>query len=620
MLRQLRPNLEVTLQQVARSQFALLDAMPDGVLLVRRGGAITFANRQAVHLFGYTREELLTMQIEALLPQRFRATHVRQRQGYVADPRVRPMAAGSSLLALRKDGSEFPVEISLSSLEVGQDVLTVSTVRDAGQRRQIEAQLHSAEELSRVAMDAIGSHTAVLDRHGTLLSVNQAWERFARGNGADPASRLGPGANYLEVCRAASRSGSSDSVRALNGILSVLNGESDSFEMEYACHSPKAQRWFAMSVTPMDASEGRALVVHINVTKQKTLQLELEAALAQIGRLRDRLEAENLDLRHRIAATQELEEIVGNSKALKEALHKVGLVAATDATVLLLGETGTGKERFAHAIVKQSHRAERPFVTVNCAALPQGLIESDLFGHEKGAFTGATARRQGRFELADGGTIFLDEIGDLTPDLQVKLLRVLQSGEFERLGSEETIKVDVRVIAATNRDLATAMAEGSFRSDLYYRLNVFPIDIPPLRERKGDIPLLLWFFVTSAEERYGKRITAVPQATMDALVAYDWPGNVRELEHVVERAMILSRGTSLEVAEPFAAAASDATPTRSVAEGTRLEHVERAHIVRTLEGSGWKVKGRGNAADRLGLSESTLRYRMKKLRIARPGA
>jgi len=603
-----------------KTQFDLLDAMPDGVLLLRRDGAITFANQQAAHLLGYTREELVTLHLEALLPQRFRATHVRQRTSYAADPPVRPMGVGSSLLALRKDGREFPVEISLGSLKLGNDVMTVAAVRDVSQWRRLKAQLSSAQELGRVAMDALGSPTAVLDRHGMLLTVNRAWERFARANGADPDHSVAPGSNYLEVCRAASRHGSSDAVRALNGVLSVLNGDSDAFEMEYACHSPKEQRWFSMSVTPMDDSQGRALVAHVNVTKQKTLQLELEAALAQIERLRDRLEAENLDLRHRIAATQELEEIVGNSKALKEALHKVGLVAATDATVLLLGETGTGKERFAHAIVKQSHRAERPFVTVNCAALPQGLIESDLFGHEKGAFTGATARRQGRFELADGGTIFLDEIGDLTPDLQVKLLRVLQSGEFERLGSEETIKVDVRVIAATNRDLATAMAEGSFRSDLYYRLNVFPIDIPPLRERKGDIPLLLWFFVTSAEERYGKRITAIPQATMDALVAYDWPGNVRELEHVVERAMILSRGTSLEFAEPFAAAASDATPTRSVAEGTRLEHVERAHIVRTLEGSGWKVKGRGNAADRLGLSESTLRYRMKKLRIARPGA
>lgn len=606
------------MQQAGNSHLELLEAMPDGVLLVRRDGAITFANRQAARLFGYTRDELLNLQIEALLPERFRASHVSHREGYTSDPRVRPMGAGSSLLGLRKDGSEFPVEISLSSVEIGNDVLTVSAARDVSQWHHMEAQLSSAEELSRVAMDSISDHIAVLGRHGTVLAVNQAWERFARDNAAKPASSVGPGSNYLEVCRAASRNGSSDSARALNGILSVLEGESDAFEMEYACHSPTQRRWFAMTVTPMAASKARALVAHINITKQKALQLELEDALAQIGRLKDQLETENIDLRKRIAATPEIEEIVGNSQALKEALHKVALVAATDATVLLTGETGTGKERFAHAIVKQSHRAERPFVMVNCAALPPNLIESDLFGHEKGAFTGATARRQGRFELADGGTILLDEIGDLTPEVQVKLLRVLQSGEFERLGSEETIKVDVRVIAATNRDLAEAMAQGSFRTDLFYRLNVFPIDIPPLRERKKDIPLLVWYFVTNAEGRHGKHIRTIPQETMDALVAYDWPGNVRELEHVVERAMILAQGTRLVVAESFTSATPDAAPTVSAQNGTSLEQVERAHIINTLQGSGWKVKGKGNAADLLGLSESTLRYRMKKLGIERP--
>jgi len=611
--------LEVTLTQSASSPFDLLDAMPDGVLLVHQDGRITFANRQAAWMFGYARDELLTVQIEALLPQWSRATHVRQRERHMADPRARPMGAGVSLLGLRKDGSEFPVEISLSSAEIGNDLLILSAVRDVSQRHQMEARLGSAEELTRVALDAIPSHIAVLDGRGTVLAVNRAWERFARDNAAASTSSVGLGANYLEVCQAASLNGSSDSVSALNGILSVLRGETDAFEMEYACHSPREKRWFAMSVTPMEASRARALVTHTNVTKRRALQVELEAALTQIGLLKDRLEAENTDLRRRIATTVELEEIVGSSRALKEALHKVDLVAATDATVLLTGETGTGKDRFAHAIVKRSHRAERPFVIVNCAALPANLIESDLFGHEKGAFTGATSRRQGRFELADGGTIFLDEIGDFPLEAQVKLLRVLQSGEFERLGSEETITVDVRVIAATNRDLAKAMEQGRLRADLFYRLNVFPIDIAPLRERKEDIPLLVWYFVANAEGRYGKHITTIPEQTMDALMRYDWPGNVRELEHVVERAMILSRGTSLLITESFTPIVPDATPAAPADDGGSLEHVERAHIIRTLQRCGWKVKGDGNAADLLGLRESTLRYRMKKLGIERPG-
>ncbi len=608
------------MQQVSNAHLELLDAMPDGVLLVRGDGAITFANRQAGRLFGYTREELLNLHIEALVSERLRVTHAHHREGYVPDPRVRPMGTGSSLLGHRKDGGEFPVEISLSTLEIGKELLTVTAVRDVGQWRRLETQLSSAEELSRVVLDAINSHVAVLDRHGTILAVNKAWERFAGENGADPASSVAPGSNYLEVCRTASRSGSGDSVNALNGVLSVLEGEREAFEMEYACHSPREQRWFTMSVTPIAASEGRALVAHINITRQKALQLELERALAQIRLLSDRLEAENRELRGRIEFTSGIEDIVGSSHALKEALHQLSLVAHTDATVLLTGETGTGKERFAHAIVKASSRAERPFVMVNCAALPPNLIESELFGHEKGAFTGAITQRQGRFELADGGTIFLDEIGDLPSDLQAKLLRALESGEFERLGSEGKIKVDVRVIAATNRDLANEMAQGRFRPDLYYRLNVFPIEIPPLRDRKEDIPLLVWYFVTNAEGRHGKHIRTISEETMDSLLAYDWPGNVRELEHVVERAMILTQGTTLVVAESFTSATPAATPAVSADDGTSLQQVERAHIVRTLQRCGWKVKGKGNAADLLGLSESTLRYRMKKLGIERPGA
>jgi transcriptional regulator with GAF, ATPase, and Fis domain len=253
---------------------------------------------------------------------------------------------------------------------------------------------------------------------------------------------------------------------------------------------------------------------------------------------------------------------------------------------------------------------------VNCAALPDTLIESELFGHEKGSFTGAAGLRKGRFELADGGTIFLDEIGDLPPGLQAKLLRVLQSGEFERLGSEKTLKADVRVITATNRNLEAAAADGSFRPDLYYRLKVFPIKVPPLRDRREDIPLLVWHFITTRQATLGRRVETIPRRAMERLVAYDWPGNVRELEHVIERALILSPGSTLMVEElvsvPGAAAPLNAGGSQQMADA------ERAHILRVLRDCGWKVKGNGNAAERLGLNPSTLRSRMKKLGIERP--
>ena len=289
-------------------------------------------------------------------------------------------------------------------------------------------------------------------------------------------------------------------------------------------------------------------------------------------------------------------------------------VAPTSSSVLLLGETGTGKELLARAIHDRSPRRTRALVTVNCAALPPTLIESELFGHEKGAFTGATAAKLGRFELADGATLFLDEIGELPLDLQPKLLRVLQAGEFERLGGTRTLRADVRIIAATNRDLARALAEERFREDLYYRLSVFPIAVPPLRDRREDIPLLVWAIIERRQAALGRRIERVPQRIMDALVRYAWPGNVRELENVIERALILSTDSTLRLEEPFAAGP------RGVARpaGDRLEHVEREHILAVLERCDWRINGPGHAADVLGLHPNTLRSRMAKLGIRRP--
>jgi len=348
-----------------------------------------------------------------------------------------------------------------------------------------------------------------------------------------------------------------------------------------------------------------------------------------------RLEAQNTYLLEEIKKAHNFEEIVGQSRVLAEVIEKVKLVASTDSSVLILGETGTGKELIARAIHSSSPRKTRPLIKVNCSALPTGLIESELFGHEKGAFTGATEKRIGRFELANGGTIFLDEIGDVSGEVQLKLLRVLQEREFERLGGRETIKVDVRVIAATNRDLQRAVAEGSLRQDLYYRLSVFPLRVPPLRERAEDIPLLVHYFVGRHTARIGRRISRVPKAAMERLVAYPWPGNVRELENVIERAVILSPGPDLEVAAEALPApleladdsgrahqADEPRPARAsvrarIDNTLTLEDIDRTHIVEVLQRTGWKIDGTDGAARLLKLHPSTLRSRIKKLGIRR---
>jgi transcriptional regulator with GAF, ATPase, and Fis domain len=347
----------------------------------------------------------------------------------------------------------------------------------------------------------------------------------------------------------------------------------------------------------------------------------------QNARLRAEIEAHERSravitcLEDEIRTGHDFHEIVGRSPALAKLLDQLALVASTDSTVLVLGETGTGKELVARAIHDRSPRRERPLVKVNCAALPRELVESELFGHEKGAFTGATQQRRGRFELADGGTIFLDEVGELPLEAQAKLLRVLQEQEFERVGGTRARRTDVRVIAATNRDLGSRAAAGEFRPDLYYRLNVFPVTVPALRERRQDIPLLIGHFVAKAARKLGKPFDGVAPAFLERATAYDWPGNVRELENVVERAAILARGPLLESLEPFGAPApsarSEPPATPPAATGT-LEEVERAHIERVLGAMRWVIEGERGAAHALGLNASTLRGRMRKLGIRKP--
>ncbi len=349
------------------------------------------------------------------------------------------------------------------------------------------------------------------------------------------------------------------------------------------------------------------------VGNQISLALENALAYGRLNISRDRLEDERLYLESEIQSQYNFEDIVGKSPALRKMLEQVAIVAPTDSTVLLVGETGTGKELIARAIHNLSPRRDRTFVRLNCAAIPQGLMESELFGHEKGAFTGALAQKRGRIELAHEGSLFLDEVGDVDPDLQPKLLRVLQEREFERLGSNRTIKVDVRLIAATHRDLPDMVQNGEFREDLYYRLNVFPIYVPPLRDRKEDIPLLVHYFVALLSHKMRKSIRIIPREVMEAMVNWHWPGNVRELQNFVERSVILSRDETLGA--PVSELNHSALP-KSAAGGT-LHAMEREAILKALRAAHGKVSGAGGAAERLGLKRTTLQRKMERLEISK---
>ena len=480
------------------------------------------------------------------------------------------------------------------------------------QRR--EAALHASEERNRATLNAIPDLMFLLDREGTYLDYHAPNEALLL---MPPSEFLGR--KFSEV---------------LPGELAekffccfVQVFESDQpVLLEYTIAVSEGLRTFEASMVKCNGD--KLLTIVRDITERRVAEESLRKALDEVQRLKDQLHEENIYLQEEIRVASNFGEIIGKSEALKRVLLQAEQVAPLDTTVTILGETGTGKELLAHAIHRLSRRRDRTLVKVNCAALPGSLIESELFGHEKGAFTGADARRIGRFEIANGGTIFLDEVGELPLDLQAKLLRVLEEGEFDRLGGMHTLKVDVRVIAATNRNLEEAVRKGEFRSDLYYRLNIFPITLPPLRERKEDIPILVTHLLLNLSQKLGKTIEVIAQDTMAKLKNYPWPGNIRELRNVIERAVIVSQGSKLSLIDDLDSQALELGLQKQTARqdifaelgqpSETLEQYEYNLILRTLKNVHWKLEGPGGAAELLNLHPSTLRSKMRKLGIERP--
>ncbi|HOP47098.1 MAG TPA: sigma 54-interacting transcriptional regulator [Desulfobacteraceae bacterium] len=472
---------------------------------------------------------------------------------------------------------------------------------DVNAIKQAEEKIRKSEEQYRKLVETMNDSLAVIDKDGLVCYVN---DRFIELLGYEKDELMGRG--LIEFFDDPSKNIFKEQFG-----LRKKSEKKGFYEASFISKTLKKIHTIvsSMRITDGDGNFKGSFAVITDITRRKKMELELQTAFSNIKQLKERLEVENIYLREEIELKYKHEGIVGKSDRLKSVLRQVEQVAETDSTVLLMGETGTGKELIARMIHNLSQRKSMTMVKVNCAALPPTLIESELFGREKGAYTGSLSKQKGRFEIADGSTIFLDEVGELPLELQGKLLRVLQEGEFQRLGSSKTICVDVRVIAATNHDIRSAVSEGKFREDLYYRLNVFPIFVPSLRERLEDIPMLVRTFIREFEEKMGKRIETIRQKSMKSLQSYHWPGNIRELRNVIEHAMIISKGGVLNVQIP-----KTHSPIIEHID-LRLDSVERNHIIKILEKTGWRIKGKNGAAQILGLNPSTMHSKMKKLGV-----
>jgi PAS domain S-box-containing protein len=574
----------------------LFEASPDAVLVTDHTGLILRANAQAENMFGYARQELIGQAVELLIPERFHSVHPKHRSTYSSQPRVRAMGAGLELSGRRKDGTEIPVDIMLSPFEMAEGHLVLAVVRDISQKKLAEQALRRSEQQFRSLFEFSPDAIVVTNREGKIAEVNTQVEKLF---GYTRSELLGQPIEILIPERFRATHPKHRAHYAAHSRMRTMGAGLELYGLRKDGHEFPVD----IMLGPVEGPEGQVV---LSVIRDLSEKREAEEALRRSEREKSYLEEE-------LVTTQQFEAIVGESSGLKRVLKQVEDVAGTDATVLILGETGTGKELIARAIHRLSPRRDNAFVKLNCSAIPSGLLESELFGHEKGAFTGAIAQKIGRLELAHQGTFFLDEVGDLPAELQPKILRALQEKEFERVGGTRTIPVNIRLVAATNRDLAKMVNAGQFRSDLYYRLRVFPVTIPPLRERREDIPLLVRYFLASHSKRMGRRIETIPDETMKTLVQWRWPGNVRELENFIERSVILSPGPVLRA--PLAEL--EQIEESSGSADANLEAAEREHILRVLRECKGMISGPNGAAERLGLKRTTLNSKIKKLGIHR---
>ncbi|MGD9382988.1 MAG: sigma 54-interacting transcriptional regulator [Desulfobacterales bacterium] len=553
------------------------------------------------------RGEVLVLHTENMPPEAARDQEMRRHFG-VQSSLVIPLSSGGRPLIgvlsfdYLRAGRAWPEET------VKQLALIAQVFTNALERKRSEEALRESESRLSLAADSAEAGLWELD-----CSTNRFWatERAREIFGYGPEEIISMERFETSI--------HPDDLELVRQVIARALSEHEPVNVEYRILvGDGCLKWISSRGRPYFKPTGepdRLMGVSLDITDRKQMEDELNERLKEIEKLKLQLENENVYLRQELKIEKGFDKIVGESKALQSVIFAAKQVASTDATVLIFGETGTGKGMVANAIHQMSPRKDRPLVTVSCSALPQNLIESELFGREKGAFTGAHARQAGRFEVADGGTIFLDEIGDMPLELQSKLLRVLQEGEFERLGSAKTVKVNVRVIAATSRDLKNEVRERRFREDLFYRLNVFPISIPPLRQRTQDIPLLAQYFTEKYARKMDKRIDSIPKSTIKTFLEYDWPGNVRELEHVIERGVIITSGPSFQLAGQLRSSLSFDSEDEPLKD---LAAMEREHILRVLQKTGWRIEGPSKAASILKLHPSTLRSRIKKLGIRRP--
>ena len=629
-----------------------VDSAPAGIVVCDARGTILFVNQQIEKIFGYRPVELVGQPLDELLPSVSHDDHRRNDSAILETAECDSIGVDHDLAARRRDGTAVAVEVGRTVLERINGPLTVVTIVDVSDRVELRNLVLRTEkdhrEFERLVTDLAARFVMVHPEHvdeavvdsirqiSEMLDVDRgSWWRVQKDDDA-LVTHTWTRAEYRVM-----QSGESASTHVPWMLSRLRNGEivafSDSDTIPSSIDRESLRRFGIKSAAVLPfCVEGKlravlgfsairdhrdwppAIIERLRLVAaifgqalmRKESEERLQRAMEEVRHLRDQLAVENVALRREVKALAVPGVLVAESSAAKRVLDQIESVAPTDATVLLLGETGSGKEVFAQAIHRASERHARPMVTVSCAAIPATLIESELFGRERGAFTGALARQIGRFEMAHDSTIFLDEIGELPLDAQVKLLRVLQEKVIERLGGGQPVKINVRIIAATNRNLEKAVEDRTFREDLFYRLNVFPVTIPPLRQRVEDIPALVWTFIEEYSQAFRKPIESISRDSLAALQAYTWPGNVRELRNVIERAVIVSKGPRLVVDLPMVSVPASRN-------SMRLDDLEAQQIRRVLESVGWRVRGPGGAAELLGIKPNTLDSRMAKLGIAR---